>query len=890
MRTQSQAAHPDSPAPLEDGSKKDKYFRRYASNVERALSLFDSALQEWADYIAFLSRLLKALQTRPLESNVIPHKATVSKRLAQCLDPALPSGVHQKTLEVYAYVFAVLDTDGLSKDLPLYLPGLSPTMAFASLSVKPSLLSLFETFIVPLSASRLRPALKAIILSLVPGLEEEASEEFERTLSLLNRFRSAVGKGESADGSISSISGDQYFWQSFFLSSITGSNRRQGAVSYLTRELPRLGIPSRTSPDSADQQELELKNQRTSPKVEAVTAPEPGLLIRCFATGLQDELLLVQRGFLDLLVTHLPLHSAVLRQKVVSQDLELLISAAASVVARREMSLNRRLWSWFLGPERNVSEGNAASPAGSPCPTGKLSTGTSETDYFERYGLGPLVAAILNMVSNDKPSSIERARPYRICLSLMDRWEVGGLVVPRVFLPAMESVWRYQTEAPSKEAFIEVLRSANVFFDGIEPSLIWAETTRILTESLCPENQAIGGATRSPEAGLDLVSFIITNFNVKEEEMLALHIPLALLSLLICVRLWERDLNLVRQAFKVANHLLNLIPQRILTTKSKEWSVIGEAAETLQSVLDFYQKLRSGSEDAHPPFETGKTKNAISSNVSYIILKYLKTSSSMQELGESILFLEKFVRKAQSVSVDDYEILISGLLQATTNPESNIELEVPFSSVATLISAADIIAATSEAWISDPRVRKILPSLLIMVSKVNFISHFLDCSLNAAALQQCDPYAATMKLILIEQLWRYTSPSNSRHAVEAVRYLWRIHSISPNAQLVESSVATFILQDEQGVTRQQATVEGARHFATVWAHSSLGDRRSSVGRASHGGNDISSKQNGTLVLARPLLLILDSLLDHDSELFLFTVGWLKNVSSMQRLVRCRGRE
>lgn len=44
--------------------KKNKNYRRYASSVERALSLFDSALQEWADYISFLSRLLKVVIER----------------------------------------------------------------------------------------------------------------------------------------------------------------------------------------------------------------------------------------------------------------------------------------------------------------------------------------------------------------------------------------------------------------------------------------------------------------------------------------------------------------------------------------------------------------------------------------------------------------------------------------------------------------------------------------------------------------------------------------------------------------------------------------------------------------------------------------------------------
>jgi hypothetical protein len=40
---------------------------------------------------------------------VIPEKLTISKRLAQCLNPALPAGVHQKTLEVYELIFQRID-------------------------------------------------------------------------------------------------------------------------------------------------------------------------------------------------------------------------------------------------------------------------------------------------------------------------------------------------------------------------------------------------------------------------------------------------------------------------------------------------------------------------------------------------------------------------------------------------------------------------------------------------------------------------------------------------------------------------------------------------------------------------------------------------------------
>ena len=159
----------------DDLPNKDKSYRKYATGVDRALSLFDTALQEWADYISFLSRLLKALQARQSNTNTIPSKALVAKRLSQCLNPALPSGVHQKALEVYHHVFMIIGKEGLSKDLPLYLPGLASTLSFASLTVRGPFLNLLESHFLQVEPRSLRPALKAIILALLPGLEEETS-------------------------------------------------------------------------------------------------------------------------------------------------------------------------------------------------------------------------------------------------------------------------------------------------------------------------------------------------------------------------------------------------------------------------------------------------------------------------------------------------------------------------------------------------------------------------------------------------------------------------------------------------------------------------------------------------------------------------------------------
>jgi len=45
--------------------------------------------------------------------------------------------------------------------------------------IKPTLLNLFDTHYLPLQAN-LRPAMKAFILALLPGLEEETGEFFEK--------------------------------------------------------------------------------------------------------------------------------------------------------------------------------------------------------------------------------------------------------------------------------------------------------------------------------------------------------------------------------------------------------------------------------------------------------------------------------------------------------------------------------------------------------------------------------------------------------------------------------------------------------------------------------------------------------------------------------------
>lgn len=85
------------------------------------------------DTTAFLlirfSSVFQALQSN-LKYSLLPRRLVISKRLAQCLHPALPSGVHLKALETYEIIFKIVGTKWLAKDLFLYRYASFPSVPF----------------------------------------------------------------------------------------------------------------------------------------------------------------------------------------------------------------------------------------------------------------------------------------------------------------------------------------------------------------------------------------------------------------------------------------------------------------------------------------------------------------------------------------------------------------------------------------------------------------------------------------------------------------------------------------------------------------------------------------------------------------------------------------
>ena len=81
------------------------------------------------------------------------------------------------------------------------------------------------------------------------------------------------------------------------------------------------------------------------------------VVVNAICNAVQDGAnVLVQRNTLDLLILAFPMHMATTtpaspgnRPLLTEDDRNELVTAATSVLLRRDMSLNRRLYSWLLG-------------------------------------------------------------------------------------------------------------------------------------------------------------------------------------------------------------------------------------------------------------------------------------------------------------------------------------------------------------------------------------------------------------------------------------------------------------------------------------------------------------------------------------------------------------
>uniref|UniRef100_A0AAY4BHH0 Dopey N-terminal domain-containing protein n=1 Tax=Denticeps clupeoides TaxID=299321 RepID=A0AAY4BHH0_9TELE len=366
---------------------------------------------------------LLALQSN-LKYSLLPKRLIIGKRLAQCLHPALPSGVHLKALETYEVIFKIIGTKWLAKDLFIYSSGLFPLLAHAAMSVKPVLLSLYERYFLPLQRALL-PSLQAFVMGLLPGLEE-GLEVYDRTDALLCKLSVLVGQ--------------RVFYGALWGSVLVCPLVRLPASLFIVTHFDRMASP---------------REQRD------MLGTDHSVVVRATCLSLQDSNVLVQRNTLEILlylfpfVTCLdPAEGAILLSR---EDMITVVAAASLTLLRRDMSLNRRLYAWILGTD--IKGGMVA-----PHPTQSATLEEHATYYFNTHSRELVVQALVSILKQKDsvtgPENIlEYLKPFRLIISLLDKPEIGPALVSDVLLEAVRASYRYCREMLGEEELSSSLNS-----------------------------------------------------------------------------------------------------------------------------------------------------------------------------------------------------------------------------------------------------------------------------------------------------------------------------------------------------------------------------------------------------------------------------------------------
>ncbi|XP_036400644.1 protein dopey-2 isoform X2 [Megalops cyprinoides] len=442
--------------PEEQELQNDYRYRSYAAVIEKALRNFESS-SEWADLISSLGKLNKALQSN-LKYSLLPKRLIICKRLAQCLHPALPSGVHLKALETYEVIFKIIGTKWLAKDLFIYSSGLFPLLGHAAMSVKPVLLTLYERYYLPLQRALL-PSLQAFVTGLLPGLEE-GLEVYDRTDALLVKLSLLVG-------------------QQVFYGALWGSV----LISPLVRLPASLFIVSHFDRTCCG------KEQRY------MLGSDHRLVMKSICLSLQDSNVLVQRNMLEILLVFFPFYSFLDPAEgsipMTPDDMVIIVSAASLTLLRRDMSLNRRLYAWLLGMD--IKGGMLA-----PNPVMSTTLEDHMAFYFDTYSRGLLVQALINILKQkneemDTESMIAYLRPFRVIISLLDKAEIGPQITDELMLEVVRAFYRYCREALGEDAELnssftgnqmtskikenrtasEIIKTVNMLISSMRSDYLW---------------------------------------------------------------------------------------------------------------------------------------------------------------------------------------------------------------------------------------------------------------------------------------------------------------------------------------------------------------------------------------------------------------------------------
>ena len=317
-----------------------KEFKKFDKNLTNILSS-SSGAASWSDLLPFTKEILQLLEKRKdeFDFSFLTDRITLSKRLAQCLNPECPGGVHEVVIKIYTIIFQNIlskNNNKLADNLGIYSSGLFPFFSYASIANKLIFLdSIVTSCFLKLNQNELSLCLPGLLSSLIPGLDDNNEKTSQKIFIVFDEIKNKMKKG--------------VFYGIYWSLLLRNKSLRASGIKYLYERIIKYNDYNNIQNDEKKKEILEDE----FPDINNLVANSLCQLI-------EEQDIPTVRTTMDFIILRLPLSK---ENTMLSDKAKIiLIISALKLLIKNEYSTTRRLSNWLMGTSNVDDEIDLESP------------------------------------------------------------------------------------------------------------------------------------------------------------------------------------------------------------------------------------------------------------------------------------------------------------------------------------------------------------------------------------------------------------------------------------------------------------------------------------------------------------------------------------------------
>ena len=404
-----------------------KEFKKFDKNLTNILSS-SSAAASWSDLLPFTKEVLQLFEKKKDDFNFafLTERNTLSKRLAQCLNPECPGGVHEVVINIYSIILKNIlskNNGKLEDNLGIYSSGLFPFFSYASIPNKLIFLeNIINSCFLQLDSDELGLCLPGLLSSLIPGLDDNNEETSQKIYSAFDQLRKKMKKG--------------VFYGTYWSLLLRNKLLRPSGIKYLFERMTKY-------------EEYKIKDEAAKKEILEDEYPNiNSLVVNSLSQLIEEQDIPTVRMSMDYVISRIPLTK---ENNMLSDKAKIvLITSALKLLIKNEYSTTRRLSNWLMGTNNAEDEIDLDSP-----------------DIIYRMEL--VVQAFKNMLNSHKLINAENLKDYIKILDqlFVQQIEFADFILSRIaydLVLCFVNFWQKELNSSENVLKNDTIKKLNNFF------------------------------------------------------------------------------------------------------------------------------------------------------------------------------------------------------------------------------------------------------------------------------------------------------------------------------------------------------------------------------------------------------------------------------------------